>query len=157
MTAKPKEVAAKSAKIEIMPIQPREFQLIAHAFASYSAYVPAGTKKADLVKPRLWANIARQLRVGDEIRAMPDDMSFVARLVVTYQMGGDVRVICESFTETNADVNDSETLSKFSVVPHGRGKWAVKNSKTGDLIAQDLPSQSVAYRQMEDHVRALTR
>ena len=139
----------------VVPIGLREFGTQAHAYGQYNAFVPDGTTKEQLTDPKLWVNVAARVKAGSEIRAMPEDLSFVARLIVTYQLGSDVRVGLESFTEfgkTEVEAPDE----RYQVVPYGaQGKYAVKDTVEDKLVFKNIRSRSQAYRQIEEHIKAL--
>jgi len=152
---KPKTKPKADKPAPVTPIGLREFGTQAHTYAQFNAYVPDGTTKDDLINPKLWVNVAARLKMGSEIRAMPEDLSFVARLVVLYQLGSEVRLGLESFTEFGAtDVESPD--ERYQVVPYGaQGKYAVKDTADNKLLFKSIATRSQAYRQIEEHIRAL--
>ena len=147
--------ATKPKKASLVPIGLREFGTQAHLYGQFNAFVPDGTTKEQITDPKLWVNVASRLKAGSEIRVMPEDLSFVARLVVIYQLGSEVRLGMESYTEFGAaDVDTPD--ERYQVVPYGaQGKYAVKDTKEDKLVFKAIGTRSQAYRQIEEHIRAL--
>jgi len=152
----PKTTKAKTPDVApIVPIGLREFGTQAHTYGQFNAYVPDGTTKEQLTDPKLWVHLAARLKAGSEVRAMPEDFSFVARLVVTYQLGAEVRLGLESYTEFGVTEVDMPN-ERFVVVPYGaQGKFAVQEVATNKLLFKSIASKGAAYRQIDEHIRAL--
>jgi len=141
---------------KLNPVRNADFQLADHRFRRFDCTVPAGTTKKDLENPSLWESVAGQLRQGDEVRAISDDFSFVAYLLVTFSQGTDARLKVVNGADLD-EVEATEVQGKYFIKMRGPKKWCVMNRETGEAIKENIAKQSEAQRELEDYVTALNR
>ena len=123
----------------------------------YNASVPGSTPTKVYTDGRFWAHIARQLQIGAEIRVLAEDMSFRAELLVTYVSGTEVKVTLIHHIQIEKIDYDALNMrtSGYTVSQKGTLGWCVVKVATGELVAEDLPSQRAATNALDDYVRAL--
>lgn len=137
------------------PLDQRSFGLAKAKFRSFDAIVPDDLVLEDLENPKLWENIGRQLREGDEIRVRTMTHAFTALLYCTYASGAQVRMKLVYGAELE-DVGErpvDETM--YEVINLQHYGWCVRVRETGEIKVKNIPTQADAYRQMSDLMRAL--
>jgi hypothetical protein len=93
----------------------------------------------------------------DEVRAIAEDHSFVAYLIVTFSQGTDARLKVVGGADLVGDEEIDIPTSKYEVKLRGKLKWCIKNTDTGEFIKKDIPKESDAYRELEEYLTALSR
>lgn len=147
-------------KDKIVPVRPADFQTAEHRYRCHDCTLPSGTKKADLENPELWVNIAPQLNKGvgfDEVRAMPEDQSFIAYLIPTFAQGSDARLKLIAFHKLEPVGEVDEVPGKYDVKLLGSKKFVLLNTETGEHIKENIPTKVQAYKELDDYVNALLR
>jgi hypothetical protein len=143
---------------KILPaIKGKEFQTAEHRYSRFDCLLPAGVTQGDLENPALWVNIAPRLKMFDEVRAVAEDHSFVAYLIVTFSQGTDARLKITSGADLAGNEDIEVPTSKYEVKLRGPKKWCLMNNETGECIKEGIPKKSDAYRELEDHIAALSR
>lgn len=150
-------MSAKKKVVQIFPVKPAEFQTAEHRYRRFDCVVPAGLTQKQLEDPKLWVNVATKLMMFDEVRAIADDHSFVAYLLVLFCQGTDARLKVINGVELESMDGKDAPQGKFDVQLRGRKKYVLYNTETGDVIKEDIPTQAQAYKELEDHVNALKR
>lgn len=156
--AAPAPAAPVKLELVVTPIADKHFQLAKAAYQQHNAFVPAGTTKEQLLDQRLWDNVSNKIKLYDEIRVIPMDGSFVARMIVTLRHAGTVRVHLLSFNTLEVvDYSRVSGADKFQVTHKGALGWCVVDTGTGANVFTHQSSQSAAYKRMEDHVKLIGR
>lgn len=140
----------------VQPVHPRNFGLARHKMTLHSMEVSGILSRADLEDNRLWQHIAAQIKVGDEVRVVSDDLSFRAECICVFALGSDVRMKVFEYSLLEAVEVLSQTPD-YEVQLRGLKKWCVIKKSTGEIIRENLPAQSAAQKQLEDHLRVLGR
>ena len=139
------------------PLRPNQyFGLVSHQYSMFSAVTEPGLTEKELTDPKYWTLVASNFRPGSEIRCLAEDSSYIARIVVLFVNGSDVRVACESFTEldsVNADSFDADP--EYSVKNGGVTGWYVMKKSTGERVLKNIPSQGEAFRQLAEYRKRL--
>ncbi len=147
-------------KHKIEAIKPADFQAAEHRFRSYDCTLPRGTRKKDLENPELWVNVAPMLNKGigfDQVRAMPEDQSFIAYLIPTFSHGTDARLKLISFHQLEPMGEIDIPVGKYDVKLLGTKKFVLLNTETGEHIKENIPTKVQAYKELDDYVNALMR
>jgi hypothetical protein len=151
------QVEEKIVVKNVPALNRKDFGMSTHRHREFDADVPMGTTVEDLTKPALWVNVGRDLSIGDEIRVVAEDHSFYAKLLVSHAVGSQVLMKVISLTEFG---KSSEQISKiespFFVELRGRKRWCLVERSTGSIIKEQIASESLAHRDLEDHMRALS-
>lgn len=151
------QVQEKIEVRNISALNTKDFGMSTHRHREFDADVPVGTSVDDLENPALWVNVARQLSIGDEVRVVADDHSFYAKLLVSNAIGSQVLmkiVSLTQFEESSEQVRTNE--APFFVALRGRKRYCLVERSTGNIIKEQIASESLAYRELEDHMRALS-
>ena len=134
------------------PVIPNNFSLAVHRFRFFDCTVTP-EQTGDIESPDLWSNVAHNLQVGDEIRAVVDDYSAVYYLFVTFVSGTRVRVkTLEKYEldEVAPTDTDSDEKSRLSVKMRGPKKWSVVDNESGEVLVEGLATKSDAVKQLEE-------
>ena len=147
------------AKTKLQPLtqQASGFGLLEHKYNQFSVIVPSTLKKEDLTQKELWLHLAGSLTEAGEIRCLADDNSFVAYLIVLHINKPDVLVKLLSYHELEVVKRSSIDADEDYMIKRspGKGGFYIQHKVTGDKISEGLPSQSAAFKALEDHKRAL--
>ena len=151
---------AKKELKTLAPLRPShcDFGAYQHKVNQFSVVVPGNLKKDDLENHELWVNQARLFSMGCEVRALADDMSFVAYCICTYAQGSTAKLKVISFDkldEVDADALTDATQD-YEVKLRGPKKWSIVQKSTGAIIKEDIPTQLEAMKELSDYQRALS-
>jgi len=139
----------------IEPLRSAFFGLSAHQYQQFNATVPGILRPADLESPALWVNVASKLQVHDEIRAIADDSSFYAQLLVTFVNGTDVRVKVVFGVEFEGMQEEVEDNAPYFCKQRGPLKWCIVKRSTGENVKKMMPTRLFAEKELSDYVRAM--
>lgn len=144
-------------KLTITPLVPRDFGLVIHKVQSFNAVVPGYFDKKDLEDTNLWANVANKMRMGDEIRCLADDMSFVAYGVVTFVKGAVAKVkIVSSCPLDKVSASLVDSASDYELKLRGPKKWCIVHKKTGDVVMSEIATKVDAERDLRDYEKVIS-
>lgn len=139
------------------PLRLTEFGLAAHKYQLHNAVVPEGTTNETLQDPLFWANVRHKVRGHDEIRVVAEDGSFTALLLVSYadQFQVIAKIVWRVDLEATNPAELSTAQSRYIVKVCGSLGWCLVDTETDTKLKTKLPSQSIAHRELEEHLRAL--
>ena len=102
-------------------------------------------------------NLADSVRPGDNLDCLADDFSFSAKLIVTHVTGRQVSVRLLYRAELDhVNPHLKEVAGSPFIVEQRHGKkWCLIERETGHIIIDNLATQAVAYKALEDHMKAL--
>jgi len=144
-------------KVIRFPITEREFGLAGQRYRSFSAVLPAEYEVADIENPEVWVHVARKMQAGDEIRAMAEDMSWLASCIVLSAVGSNAQVKVLSIHALDA-VKEDKSPDRYVVKFRGSiRKFGLLDSQTGEFIKDGIPSKLQAMQELEDYLKALER
>lgn len=127
-----------------------------HRRRDYDCTLPKEAVKEDLEKPGLWNHVAGQLSMWDTIRAVANDGSFVAELIVTYKFGSQAKCQITSFTELQSvNVAAASGIGRYECKQRGQEKWCILDRKTGEVVRKGIPSQTLALKELSDFLSTL--
>lgn len=141
----------------MQPINTRDFGLAQHRFALLACVVSASLTKETITAPGNFVNVAAKLDVGDEIRFVAEDYSFVGRLFVTFRRGTDVRVKLLEFTTIEENAVDEEPDERYIIKQKGPLKWCIVDTQDNSNVKTEIPNKTVAYRELDDYLKAMSR
>lgn len=133
---------------ELRPLTPNGdfFKTAQHAYTVHNASTPGELSKDDLTNPRLWALCSNKIRPGDEIRCLADDNTYLARLLVMFVNGSDVRVAMESFTSLKSEVEKFDADGEEYVVKNGgNAGWYIQKVSTKERVVTRIATEQEAY------------
>lgn len=142
---------------KISPLRPDQyFGLAVHKYNMLSAITPGSMGVKELQNPKFWDLVSRQLRSGDEIRCLAEDNSYVARMVVVYVNGSDVRIRCESFVELEeVKMEAYEAAEDYLVKNGGATGWYVQKKSTGERVLKGFATQAEAFTQLAEYQKKI--
>ena len=133
------------------PVLPTDFGLAQHRYHQFDCTVTADQAE-QIESGELWSNIAHQLQQGDHVRAVVDDYSKVYFLFVTFVSGTQVRVRKLSEHKLDkVDQNASDQDEVLSISMRGPKKWCLVDTRSGQIIAEGIPTKAEAVKQQEEY------
>ena len=149
------EVVQEVETRTVVPLKPGVVAEQKFNFTAWDAAPPEGTRLEDLTNPVFWEHVARRLRIGDEVRVVPDDCSFYARLLVTNAVGARVQMKLIEGVQLESVDGVGPQEGPYRIELKGRLKWCVINTSTGAIEEKNIETQADAARAMGDLQRAL--
>jgi len=147
----------KDKNIKVDPLRPSNFGLLEHKARRFDAVVNPEYINS-LEDPDLWVNCANKIDMGDEIRCLAEDMSFVAYGICTFKQGTTVKLKIIQFKELDPVDDDlAEKESDFEVKMRGKKKWCISKKSTGEIIKEGISKQAEALKELADYEKALGR
>ncbi len=150
-------MANAAKKLVIESLRPADFGLISHKVTQFSATVPGKLNKDDLENTDLWVNVANKMVMGNEVRCLADDMSFIAYGICTFAQGSIAKI--KIIAMHKLDEVDYEELSgeaaDYECKLRGSKKWCIVQRSTGDIIQEGMATQLIAMKELKDYEKAL--
>lgn len=144
------------AKIE--PLRPSRFALGEHAFNTYNALVVEGVTLQDILDSKnYFAHVSRKLRVGDEVRLLAEDGTWIARLYVRHADGSDIRVHPIDHVSFEDKIEPTDVHEGYRIDLCGPKKFCIRNADDGSIIKEGIPTRVEAQRELNDLITALAR
>lgn len=140
-------------------LSPAIYSLAEHGYRRHSVTPPANYSTSDLESPSTWAHLRTRFRTFDEIRAVADDGSWYALLVVVFCQDGVLRIkeLYRFPIDVKATV-EAQAQVRYQVRQMGSLGWCVIDTQDNDRkIRQGLSKKSDAERQLEDHILAMSK
>jgi len=143
---------------KVKPVRLGDFGMAEHRYICFDAMVPGDTTKKQIEDGSLWGLIAHKVdKMGDEIRVLADDMSFVAYAIVTYKRGTDVKLKILRFHELDEVKKVPHESDDYKVKFRGPRKWSIVKQSTGEIVQEDIDTEGSAIKQLEEYQAALSR
>ena len=138
------------------PVLRTEWGLASHRRRDYDCTLPEGTTKEHLTETSLWDHVGNQLTIWDTIRAMAEDGSFVAELIVIYKFGNRVKCAVTNFTELQKiDHKAQSGMGRYEVKQRGMKKWCIMDRQTGEVIREGIGTQTLELKELSDFLSTL--
>jgi hypothetical protein len=139
-----------------MPVKPGNMKLGQHGFQLYDVTIPRAVE--NLEDPDMWSMVAAKLNPGDELRVLAADFSMRALLLVTFRQGSVVKLVQLERKDLEA-VDYTTTFSgRYQVQFSPMHKWCVVDTEAAkvdeEIVKKDIPTQALAYKELEDFVKA---
>jgi hypothetical protein len=144
---------------KVKPIQVADFAAAQHAFTTFDAEVPDGTKPEDLLHPQMFSFVANRVNPGDEIRVVDQAASWLVRLYVIDSDRRQLRVkILEEFDLTSNSSEELTTIEsdEYEVKYRGKARWCVIRKADAHIVAKGIGDKARAYRELQDYLTALS-
>lgn len=139
-----------------MAKQPLKLLLAEHQSRTYCLYVDPLTSQDEILAPGYWANVAKTLAIGDEIKVIAEDMTWRMVLLVraVSRLEAVVYVLAHDTMGQAADATGAD-------VPYAtkwRGparKWSVILKKDGSVVKEDFQIEEEAKKWIGSHMKAM--
>ena len=139
------------------PLKTTEFGLAIHKRSHFHAVLPADCENPE--DPRLWTGVAAQLKVGDVIDFVADDMSFAGSMIVTHRVSQQCLVKITHAVDLNEQGEEQEILkpveAPFFIESRGQKKYCLIERATGKVIKENIKDKATAERDLADYEKAL--
>ncbi len=106
----------------------------------------------DLLNPDYWAHVARHLRAGDRIEAIPDDRHYFAEFFVLAASTNWAKLVLLR-EKTIIKDNDRTVTDGFSVAFAGAHKWRV--TRGSEILSKDHDDKASASKWLADNMKDL--
>ena len=107
----------------------------------------------DLLDPNYWAHVARRMRAGDRIEAVPDDRHYFAEFFVLAAATNWAKLVLireVTLIKDNKAVEKDGYIVKFA----GRHRWRVE--KGGEILSKNHDDQKSAAAWLANHIKDMT-
>lgn len=122
----------------------------------YSVFLPPEAAMEEITAPGFWANVAKELRAGDEIKVMAEDMTWRAVLLIRAVGRVEAMVHVLAYDVMGEAATVSAVDCPYAVKWRGPArKWSVIRKDTQDVVKEDFPAQEAAGRWITDHMKAM--
>lgn len=139
--------------MNLEPLKPANLKLSQHVYQTHSVDVKSEYGEY-LCQPKLYEHVAAKLRVGDEIRLLSNNHSFVATVIVTFVKGTDVRV--KLLQKVDLDNVEAESESSgYESKYRGPKKWSIIKTSTGEVVMEDIPTKEECETIKAEYVNAM--
>jgi len=151
--------SSKLKKVEedkIQPIRPNQVELQQHAYNVFSVRVPANIIPEQLCDPELYVHVINKLKMGDELRIIPEDFSYRAEVIVSYTDGKDIRlrpISCVPLDPVNSGkALDPMSKANYRLLMRGQQKWCIQRLSDGDWIKSNIPTKGEAETWLMNYI-----
>lgn len=151
-------MANEETTINIAPLRPNQFKLAEHGYRRFSAVVKSADK--DLIEdPALWVNVAAKINIGDEVRILAEDMSWVAYAICLHSVGSQIKLKIlsgydlDSVTDDDGDLPDAPYIAK----QRGQLKWCIQDTKTGQYVREGIATKAEAVKEIDELIKIMSR
>ena len=124
-----------------------------HARMTYFYAPEAGFDPQALTDTGYWGNVAKDLRVGDEIIVVPEDAAWRAHLFV--RATGKVEAVVQILSLVALGEAVEATQGGYSVKFRGRAKWSVVVEASGEVVKDMIDTKEEAAAWMSQHTKAM--
>lgn len=146
-------------KERIVPaIHPSRMKLREHAYNEWAFTIDKGVTPDDLLVPGYWAHVAANLRQQDEIRALADDFSWVARYIVQEVGVAFAKVLLMSKTDLQplSSTGELVTLPGYTIEHVGiHAKWRVTRDVDSKVMRDKFNTRADALMWLENYGKSI--
>lgn len=147
---------------QIPQLSPGKEHLLPFEYGSnrYTARIPQGVTMKELMDPAYWAHHAKDLRPDDEIRAMADDRSWMAHLIVLdcARTWARVGLLAHfNFAKTELSKSSEADMRAFidahEVKYRGPLKWSVLRRADSAVLLENQANKEDCTAWLDKHAR----
>lgn len=135
--------------------RPTQLNLETHYTQRYAIFVPSHVTIDDVLAPGWWAHVAMKLRPGDEVKVIPEDMSW--RAVVFVRAVSRVEAIVQTieFTELGTAVSTVAPDAPY-YVKYGSPSvmFRVHRRDNNEVVKDHFQTKEQAEQWIKNHMRA---
>lgn len=110
-------------------------------------------KVENLLDPNYWAHVAKRMKAGDRVEAIPDDRSYFAEFFVLAASSNWVKLVKlrnVQLIKGNKPMEKDGYVVKFA----GQHKWRVE--KDGEILSKNHDDQKSAAEWLTNHIKDMT-
>jgi len=136
------------------------FGAIEYVRTQYAAKIPDGVTFEDILNPTYWAHHARDIRPTDEIRAVAEDRTWIAYLIVVDCARTWVKVQAlshHSLIQSQASADDLKAfMDGYDLKFRGPLKWSVIRKADGSVLQEGIENKDTATAWLDKFAREQT-
>jgi hypothetical protein len=140
--------------LEITPLKPNQLLLAQFGYQQFNVEFNTIVSKEALTDPRTWAHVVGKLKMNDEIRVVCASATMLARLMVTFANGFDVRLRVLSY-EVFEEEDISDDNDEYFIKQRGQQKWCLMKRGNPVPILKDMPEKAIAEQQKSQYLRTM--
>ena len=106
----------------------------------------------DLLDPNYWAHVARRMRAGDRVEAVPDDRHYFAEFFVLAASSNWVKLVLMREVTLIKD-NEKTVTEGFTVAFAGAHKWRV--TRGDEVLSKGHDDKEAASKWLADNLKDL--
>jgi len=107
----------------------------------------------DLLEPSYWAHVAKRMKAGDRIEAIPDDRHYYAEFFVLAASTNWVKLVLMREVELVKD-NETTATEGFVVEFAGNHRWRVRQGD--EILTKGHDDKPAATKWLTEHMKDLT-
>jgi hypothetical protein len=136
------------------PIPAQNFTMLQQVSLDFAATPRAGATIDDVMEPSYWMTIAHMLKVGSEIRVIPEDNSWYARLLIISvdKISATMGLIMYSDLKKRSTVSEEQFEIRTT---HNNTKYGVFRKSDGVAVKQGLATEKQAEDYLSNYVRTM--
>ena len=147
-------------KVEAQPVKLKrlnaiDLQLKEAVQAQYTALVPPGTTREEVIDPGYWVHVAQQLRAMTEITIIPKDGAWYGRYFVRYADRNSARVVELEYHELQVLTADEVASSEYEIDFTTAEMFRVLRIADQVVLEKGFGSKDEAMVWMAEHMKAM--
>ena len=151
------EDLAQVRSSDVSDLPPRRMVPAEGRYTVWDVTLDHGTAKDDLLRTSFWRHHTQRPRPLDEIRAVCEDGSFVAYLIIQAVGPKDIKVHIREFVDMDPVQPDALQIPEGYKVDWG-GRISLWRARRGnDVLKDGFQSKSEATRWLGSHIQAMAR
>lgn len=153
--AEDKQVVMDNAKPKkhIPPLAGQNFTTLGQVSVDFHATPRTGITLKDILAPSYWMAVANQMKAGCEIRVIPEDNSWYAKLLILSRDNISANVAVIFFSDfslkSKMDADEFEVRST-----QNNTKFGVFRKADNQLLKSGFTSERAANEHLDDYLRA---
>lgn len=146
----------------ISPLLRSKMMVASHARTVHVAYIEYGATKEKLLEPDFWKHVSTSLRIGDRIELYCEAGTFYGEAIVLNTGVSAALIKILNWHElTGYDDREpaQDPLRDQYIVKWGNPttQWRIIRTADNEVVKEHLPTKEVAYRELDDYIKALHR
>ena len=123
-------------------LPPNALKLKESVIVTYSAIIPAGHTKDDVLQPNYWAHWAKKLQRNFQVEVTEENYKFHGKLIVMAADNATVRMWAVEWCEQEAaEIQDSDV---YKVIQSATG-FRIVIRASGETVREGIPTRKLAH------------
>jgi|10_taG_2_1085330.scaffolds.fasta_scaffold126024_1 hypothetical protein len=132
-----------------------DFRLQETVQASFTALVPAGTTREEVLRPDYWKHVCKQMPTMSELTILPKDGSWYGKYFVRYAGRLTANIVELQYMELEALTSDDVTNKDFDVTFSTVDRFCVVRTDDQFVMSKGHNTETDAMEWMANHSRSL--
>ena len=134
-----------------------DVETMVHAHNVWAVEIPEAMPLSVLEDPKTWGLAAQKgFKVKDRVEVMAKNGSQLAKGIVTFVRGSDIRVQFYANYEMHAQKENEVEYQGFRIkFVSNKEQWCIFDGTTGHMLKGNQPSSAAAIKYLDGHFRSL--